>query len=74
MVYDALSLGKTVSTFRKIVVSSAVYELFKPEASPKHSNQEEFDLQQNRCKTLTSHTNKSLQLEVFQIINMSAST
>jgi len=32
MVYEALSLGKMVSTFRKIVVSSAVYELFEPEA------------------------------------------
>jgi hypothetical protein len=35
VVYDALSLGKMVSMFPKIVVSGAVYELFEPESPPK---------------------------------------
>jgi len=60
MVYDALLLGKMVSKFQKIVASSAVYEVFEPEARPRtrYNNQDDFDLQQNRCKTLKSHTNK----------------
>jgi hypothetical protein len=35
MGYNALSFGKMIPTFRKIIVSSAVYDLFEPEAPSK---------------------------------------